>query len=193
MSKQTKIIIGVIAGIAILCLIACGVGFLLFRNFSTQVASQIEESSNDPESVNANAAAMAEFTLPSGFEPQGSMDIFGMKMAMYTNSSNNHFLSMIQMPGITEMNEETIRQMREGMERGSSRGLQNLRIIETREMTIRGEPAQMILQEGTDDGSNVRQLMVVFEGKGGMTMMMIVGDANTWDQAAYDNMVNSIH
>ena len=194
MSKQTKIIIGVVAGISVLCLISCVVGFLVLRNVGSQVVSQVEESTNtDPDAVNTDAASMAEFTLPPGYNPETSTNLLGFKMAMYTNPENNHFLSLIQMPGQSEISEESIRQMREGMERRSSRGLQNLQTVEQRELTIRGKPAQLIIQEGTNDGTPVRQMLVVFQGKGGLTMLMVMGAANTWDQAAYNNLVTSIH
>ena len=194
MSKQTKIIIGVVAGIAVLCLISCVVGFFVLSNVGTQVVGQIEESTNtDPQDVNSDAASIAEFTLPAGFQPETSMSVLGLKMAMYSNPNNNHHLSLIQMPTQEDITEENIRQMRESLERGSSRDMQNLKTVEQRELTIRGKPAQLIVQEGTNTDQPFRQLLVAFQGKGGLTMLMVMGSADTWDQAAYDNLVSSIH
>ena len=60
-------------------------------------------------------------------------------------------------------------------------------------MTLRGEEVEVTTYEGTDEsGVVIRQLITSFPGKDGTAMLMIMGPAEGWDQAAIDDFIKSI-
>jgi len=90
------------------------------------------------------------------------------------------------------MTDATIQQMKEQMERQSNRQLENFEIVDEYDTTIRGEPGKVIIQEGQSNGQDFRQMLVVFQGKGGLSMASIFGPKASWDQDEYDNFIQSI-
>jgi hypothetical protein len=190
MSKNTKIIIGVIAGLLVLCLIACGVGVLGLGLFGSRVASNVIQEGED---TGATQAEIAEVSMPARFTPDGGFSMLGIKMIMYKSTSAHEAAMLIQMPVQEEINDSTVRQLIEGMQRSSNRSFTNLETIEERDATIRGKPAKIIIQEGTDnDGDTMRMMMTAFQGKSGIAMLMIFAPPSTYNQADYDTIVKSI-
>lgn len=189
-SNTTKIILIVTAAAIGLCLIACIVGVLIFRSLGTQVAESVDM---DPQAVSGSAADIAEFDLPPGFEPQTSMNLLGFTFITYEATSRDSAIILLQMPVQDDLTPENIRQMREQLERQTSRTLRDLDTVDSYDLTIRGKPAQVILQEGiSENGQTFRQMLVAFSGKGGLAMIAIFGPVDTWDQNVYDQMIQSI-
>jgi hypothetical protein len=61
-------------------------------------------------------------------------------------------------------------------------------------MTIRGEEVDVTTFEGTDErGFVLRQILTTFPGKDGTALLMIMGAAQTWDEAEIDQFIESIH
>ena len=192
MTRQTKIIIGVVAGVLILCLAICVVGGLFINTLGKNIAA---DAKPDPDKAAQTAADIADFTPPEGYQPMTGMKILGYTIVVYTKEgSASDFLMLMQIPGLNEMNDTTIQQMQQAIERQGRGNLDNKRVIDTRDLTIRGKPARAIVQEGTTKGGSetVRQLMVAFQGKGGVAMLMLTASAAEWDQASIDQMIESI-
>jgi hypothetical protein len=101
-------------------------------------------------------------------------------------------LVIFQMPTQMALTDANIQKMEEQMQNGPGQKLENYRMIDEYDATIRGKPGKVIIQEGETNAVAYRQMLVVFQGKGGLAMMSISGPANTWDQAAYDDLVKSI-
>jgi hypothetical protein len=175
--------------VAVLCLISCAVVLLLFRNFGQRVSQSVE---SDPQDVASATDKIASFSVPAGFEPQSSFSILGMTFVIYEASQKDAALVMFQMPTSMAMTEENIRQMEEQMQRQTGRRLQNFRTVEEYDATIRGKPGKVIIQEGESDGKPFRQMLAVFEGKSGLAMLTIMGPTASWDQDAYDRMIESM-
>ena len=194
MTKQTKIIIGVLAGLLGLCLIACVAVFLFLRVAGPRVAQTIEKSVvSEPGNVPATASEIADFSLPAGYSPLTSINLLGIKMAMYDGGGADHFLAILQLPNQGEINDTSIQEMEQALSQGSSRNLSNLNTVNQQDLTIRGQPAKLIVQEGTNsDGSSFRQVLVAFQGKGGPALMAVMGPTAGWDQAQVDSLVQSI-
>lgn len=188
-SNTTKIILIVVAVVVVLCLISCVVGGLLFARLGTSVSQSVE---SEPQDVASNIQKIADIDLPAGFTPGTSMSILGMTFVVYENSAANTALVVFQMPTAMELTDDNIRTLQEQMEKQSGRQLENYEIIDQYDTTIRGKPGKVIIQEGTSDSAKFKQMLVVFQGKTGLAMMSIFGPSSSWDQAAYDQMVQSI-
>ncbi len=188
-SNTTKIILIVVAVLLVLCLISCVVGGLIFARIGTSVSQSIEA---EPEDVASNIEKIADIDIPAGFNPGTSMSILGMTFVIYENSAEDSALVVFQMPTAMELTDDNIQTLQDQMEKQSGRQLENYEIIDQYDTTIRGEPGKVIIQEGTSNGVAFRQMLVVFQGKSGLAMMSIFGPSSSWNQAAYDQMVQSI-
>lgn len=189
MTRQTKIILGVVAGILVLCLITCVAAFVLFRSVGSRVTQSVDQ---DPATVETTAQEIASFDLPEGFQPESSMDLLGVKMAFYSNRSTNQVIMLFQLPEMAETNVEQIRQI---FEQSSGRNFSNMETIEQRELTVRGQPATLVVQQGVDENDEnreIRQLLLVFQGQNGTVMLSAFGPLETWDQDVYERMIESI-
>ena len=190
MSKNTKIIIGVIAGVLVLCIIACGVTALTLGWFGQRVVTNAVVEGEDTGSTQAE---IAEISMPERFTAGGGVSLLGIKMVVYESTNPNEVAVLMQMPVQSEINDETVRQLQEGMGRSSNRNFTNMKTIETRDVVVRGEPGQVIIQEGTDDqGNKYRLMLTAFQGQSGIAMLMIGAPTADYNQAEYDAVVESI-
>lgn len=74
----------------------------------------------------------------------------------------------------------------------NSEGLQ-LETVGEETISVRDQPVTLTIREGTNaEGDSVRQITGIFQGKSGPTMLMILGDQESWDQAAVDQFLGSI-
>lgn len=175
---------------ALLCLGACAAILLIGRGLGSMVQNSVID---DPQQAADMGAEVAEFDLPSGFQPVGGMDLMGMKMAMYGSDDNQAMIILMKVPGVSSVNDVNMDEMREQMTRGMGRQMGDVRVIDEYEATIRGEPGQVVIQEGTSsEGVLTRMLVAVFEGKNGLSMIMIMSPADEWDQDMAADVIRSI-
>lgn len=193
MTKQTKIVLGVVAGILVLCFVACVAVLLLVGPAFNLMSKSVTESTNsNPAEVKVAASEIADVTLPDDFTPQSSMGLLGFKVAVFQSNTRGAGIVLIELPVVKEINADTIRQLEQGAQ-SSSGQLRDVKTLEERDLTVRGKPAKMFLREGVDeDGVTMRQMIVPFQGKSGAALLMIIGHADNWDQAAYDKVVSTI-
>lgn len=188
-SNTGKIIVIVVAVVACLCLVSCAVGALLFQRIGSAVSGAVEM---DPQEVSSAIDKVASIEVPANFKPGTSMDLLGMTFVLYEGTDGQSGMVVLQMPAAMELNDANIRQLEEQLERQSGRNLDNFKVIDQYDTTIRGEPGKVIVQEGTSEGADFRQMLVIFQGRSGMAMLSILGPTSSWDQDAYDRMVQSI-
>lgn len=185
-NRKLWIILAIVA--AVLCLGACAAILLIGRGMLSMATESVI---NDPQQAAEVGAEVAEFDLPEGFEPAGGVDLMGVKMAMYSSQSNQTMITLMRIPGSTDnMNTDS---MVEQMTRQMGRQMNDVRLIDQYETTIRGKPAQVLIQEGTSsDGVVTRMMIAVFEGKSGIGMMMVMSPADAWDQEMAAGIIESI-
>jgi hypothetical protein len=68
-----------VAIVGVLCLVACGVAFLVFRQIGTQVGESIK---TDPADMAAVSDKIADYDMPPGYKAQVSMSLFVYDMVM---------------------------------------------------------------------------------------------------------------
>jgi hypothetical protein len=188
-SNTAKIIIIIVAVLAVLCLISCAVGLLFFRGAGNILKSSVK---TDEQHISSAVDKIATFDAPAGFSPASSMSLMGMTFVVYEGKDSNSAMILMQMPTGTELNDTNIKQMEEQMQRQSGRQMENFHVVKQYATTIRDQPAEVIISEGDSSGSSVRQMLVVFQGKSGLAMISIFGPTKQWNQSAYDKMIKSI-
>jgi len=197
MSKNTKIILGVLAGLLLVCL--CGAGVVLATGlYATKkvVDFASENITSDPAEVEAVAGRIAAYELPQGFQPDYGMDIMGYSLVGFKGDetrSNSHILLM-QFPASANLTvEEMEKQMRQATQsQPYAYGQQELKVVETRDVTIKGQPATATIAEGTGSGEDYRQFSVAFEGNGGPALLVYAARMSEWDDAAIEDFLASI-
>jgi hypothetical protein len=70
----------------------------------------------------------------------------------------------------------------------------SLKVVETRELTVRGQTAAMVVSDGVNsDDQPYRQVTVAFQGKGGPALLVISEPTDRWNQENIDAFLASIH
>ena len=191
-NKNTKWIWLGLGGAALFCLCAVAVAFFMFYRVGQQVKEGVK---TDPESASKAAHEIVDYDLPAGYQERMSMDILIYSFVMIGPESSNLDQPLIMLAqfqaGVDQKQME--QQLRQSFEQQSgSRGM-NMKLVEVKKMTIRGEETEVAIYEGSDEnGNSFRQLITAFPGKDGTAMLIIMGDAQGWDQSIIDDFIESI-
>jgi hypothetical protein len=191
MSRNTKIILGGVAGVLLLvCLVGCVAGFFLWRSLSQVIVT-------DPDKVAAITGEIVEYKLPPGYNDQLGVKIAGFSVAVFNHSDGHSHIILGQFPADAELSQEEMeKQLKEAIryqETGKG-GEPGMKIVGQTRVTIRDQETTLTISEGTSsDGQSYRQVSGVFQGKGGPAMVMIMGPIDEWNQAGVDAFIASIH
>src|SRR6266550_182433 len=185
MSSTAKVLI-ILGSIAGVCLLVCcgGVAFVgwKFQDFAKNIAANF--TTNNPDEIRARTAKIVHIEIPQEYPPMLALDLVFMKEIFY-GKPNRSMVMIIeigkQMPGpegeagAKQQRQEILRQMRQ---QGQQPGM-NIDIdeegSETREFTINGETVPFEFVKGTARGGGPsRKVVGVFQGRGGMIMLMLV-------------------
>ena len=190
-NKNKWIWIGLGAAL-LFCCCAALVAFFVVR----QAGQKLQEGmKTDPESASQAAHEIVDYDLPPGYQEQMSMDVMIYSFVVIGPESTTTGGPLIMLAqfetGVDQQQME--QQIRQAFEQQAGNRGQDMKLVEVKKKTIRGEETDVAIFEGTDQsGNNLRQLITSFPGKGGTVMLMIMGDALTWDQGMVDDFIESI-
>ncbi len=192
MSRNTKIVLGIVLGLVALCCVGAIILTIASGYFINQVA---EGFVNDPEQSAEVAQSIVNYELPAGFTEQGAMELLGIKAAFMTTTDENSIIMLMEFPAAMQMNQEEMEQQMEQAlsQRGNSQNF-TLSPVSTEEVNINGQTVILSTSEGADDqGTEIRQVLGVFEGKSGNSaMLMIMGPINSWDEEGINSFIDSL-
>jgi hypothetical protein len=178
------------------CLCAVGVAVLVFMRIGQQFRDGMK---TDPQGASEAAHAIADYELPAGYEEKIAMDFFAYTMVMMgpktsdSLSSSDKPMIMLAQFQVATNQQQMEEQMRRSFEQQSGRRGLQMKVVEVKKMTIRGEEVDVTTFEGTDsNGFVMRQLITTFPGKDGTAILMIMGLAQTWDKEEIDKFIESI-
>jgi hypothetical protein len=189
-SNTRKWLIG-IGIVGILCVIACGVMFLLLRQAGSQIAQSIK---TDPTGVAQVSARIADFDLPPNYVQAAGASILIYDFVMYEPADHIPGMTIMLMQFKTGTAYST-QQMQQALERQSGQSSGTMKVVSSYKTTIRGQPSTVVIEESTSNyqaGFVLRQLETTFQGKGGTVMLMMTGETDTWDQSLADKFIASI-
>ncbi len=187
MSKTSKIILGVAAGILVLCLCAAATWPLALRSGGQALASASE---SNPANIAKIAAMIADFTVPSSFEGAMGMHLLGFSVVGYNGQDEHSHIYLAQVPDSIHVDPASLeRQVSPRADRPA-----RMQVVERGEVSIRGALVPYEISEGTNgDGLAYRELSAIFQGKGGQALVNISSPSASWDQAMVDSFLASIH
>lgn len=196
MSKNAKIILGIVTVILILCGCVCVVGYIVLQT----TGKVLEESvvMDNPQESRDLAQSMLDYALPSGYQEEGAFNMGIMKMVMISDSSANFgpLIIIAEMPSGLGIDEDQMRQQIElGMQRSIGNRNFNIELEDEQSRSIRGQDVTIYVYAGTDsNGTRIKQIVSEpFDGKNGSIMLMIMGEVSGWKQNEIDAFLDSIH
>ncbi len=191
MSRNTKIVVGIIGGILAVC---CLLG-IVAALFLPRIAENFAENVNDPAAASEVANNIVNYELPSGYEEQGAMNIFGFRMAFITGPGEQSMIMLAEFPSSLAGDEEQMQQqMRDAFANQTGSQNVNLEFVSSEDVIINGQEVALGTYEGTDEeGNTVRQMLGVFETKSGSPgMLMIFGRQDNWDEGGISRFLDSL-
>ena len=186
MSKTTKIILGAVAAVIVLCIGVSIAGGLLAGNALKDVTTQ------DPDKVRERAAQIAEFTVPAGFEPAMAVSVLGVNMPMYINDRQGASLFFIQVPAAAGANADAT--IQNSIDNNFSQGAKiHWSSVGDANFKIRGAAVVGRTRLGElENGTKVKMIQVPFAGKGGPAAVLLMAPESLWDQKQVDAVLASI-
>lgn len=190
MSRSTKIVLGVAAGLLALCVITVLAGVF----FSTAVIAAAADTR--PDQIAAVGAGIADYTLPAGYHQAFSFDLFSVAMIAANADSGHSHIYLAQLP-------PSVRIEQLAMDCQSDRGLRKntygtrdtvrVKPVGQMERTVRGQTVTFVVSEGQNSaGEAYREMAGAFNGKNGPAALLISGTVAGWDQATFDGFIASI-
>ncbi len=190
MNKTTKIILGVTAGVVVVCLIVAAAGFLLARATGRALGSVLLTDANKVAEI---SGTIAEYTLPSGFGNGYASQVAGYTLVGYTGSDGHSHVYFFQLPaGVKVEQAEIERQLNQAVgEPAISR--RSSQVVSQTPATICGQQTNLVVSEGINsDNQPFRQVSALFQGKGGQAAVTFERPLSSWDQAEVDAFLRSI-
>ena len=195
MSRTTKIVIGVIVGLIVLCGCCCLAGSIATPMLLEPLMEQAASTTEDPQEIAQIAGRIVDYQLPADYGEQFAMSFFGFDIVAFgKDDMSGQVIVMMQMPEMFGLDpDEMMREMEQSLQQQTGQKFGDLQYIDTIQTTIRDQNVTLTVQEGTDEnGTTIRQVTGIFSGKNGVAMLMIVGPTQTWDQQMVDEFLSSL-
>lgn len=183
-------------GLGAAVLFCCGtvlVAGLVFGKIGQTVQRGMK---TDPEGASQAAHEIADYTLPDGYQEQMAMDIMFYSFVVISpeqTGSGGPTIMLAQFQAGVDQ-EQMRQQLQQSAEQQYGRNGLEMKLVEVKEMTIRGEETEVVTYEGTDnEGRTLRQLVTAFPGKDGNAMLMIMGSPEDWNDDEINQFIESIH
>jgi hypothetical protein len=192
-SRTTKIVLGVFAGIAVLIFLCAATFFFSIGGLTYQGMARTMEF--DGAQVTSKAAAIADFQLPEGYAPDYSFSAGGFNLVGYDPGDNHSHLILVQAPDWLKLDQADFeKQLRRNF--GDMLGWgekKETTIVDRRTLRVAGEPVEFAISEGVNsDGSEYRSMAGLWEGRNGPVLIYIEEPLSRWNQAEIDAFIASI-
>ncbi len=199
MSRNTKIILGVVAGMLVLCMCVAFAAVAAIAIAGNHYARTAPEASVRVQQVLADPIfreqAPLSYEMPSGWHQDLTLHIFGFEMIGLAGSDGHSHIFLMQLP--PERSVEA--SIKEAFDEANTGGYTSyrygmvLRQVGETTATVRGQQVTMKISEGTNrDGDTYRQWAGAASDANRQTVVVIEQPVKTWDQAMVDRFIASI-
>jgi hypothetical protein len=194
MSRNTKIILGIVVAVIVVCVVTAGVVTLVGVIAARNVVSSVQENMDkDPAQVEQTAAKIASFEPPAGFAPAFSMDLAGVVWVYYEGPTSSSHLMIVNLPSGTHVDPDGLQRDFQKYGVPGMDETMNIQATSERLVTIAGQDVTVQVAEQTNSSGEQYHLeMCVFEGKSGPVLISINTPLSVWDQADVDAFYASI-
>jgi len=191
MSRGVKIALVVVAVLLVLCCIGGIAAYFITQRVVSRAVS------TNPVQATQTGHEIVDYTLPPGYHEVFAMNMGIIKMVAIgpqDESTDTMGLVLMQFPtGSNLSQEEMERQMSQALAQQGRGGFENMQVVGTQQVTIKGQTVTLTASEGSGSSGVVhRQVTGVFPGKDGLVMLMAFGAKDKWNQQALDEFLASI-
>ncbi len=188
MSRKVIIIL-----VVVLLLCGCGAG-ALFAVVQKGREALSRAVTSDPAAAATAAHAIADYDLPSGYQEQMGMNLFGVSLVIITADQTRPVIMLMQYPKMEGVDQKQMElQMQQAMQSQMSKQDLRMQVVGYRDVTIRGQQVKLAVSEGTNgQGAPFHQESGPFQGKGGLAYIVILGPKATWNETAMDAFLASM-
>jgi hypothetical protein len=199
MSRNAKILLGVVLGAAVFLFLCAGTALLSAGGYAFNRVTEAMEF--DAAQVRSEAAAIAEFDAPAGYEPAYAFAMGGFNLVSYDPGDGRSHMLLAQGPEWLNLDpaafEAQIRRDLGRRDLGGRRGWEERpesTIVDHRTLRVDGQPVEFVIGEGVNgDGHEYRTMAGVWNSARGQVLIYIEEPVTRWNQAEIDAFVASIH
>lgn len=188
MNRTGKVAMIGIGGLLAMCLCLALGAFLAFWGTGQILADMVE---GDPETVAEARDAMADYTVPAGFDDGAAVSIAGFSMVTHTGDDERSHITFIQEPSWLSLDRADLE--RQVAQASGAEVWTELRVVDSQPCEIRGQETTLVVSEGVShDKRRYRSASALFEGKHGTVLLSISGPAESWDEEMVQRFVEGI-
>lgn len=193
MSRSTKIILAVFAGVVVLIFLCAGTFVVSLGGLAWNGMAQALDY--DAVDVRREAGAIAEFALPEGYTPSYSFHVGGFKLVGYDPGDEHSHLMLVQAPEWVKLNvadfEDYLRRNFGDMLGWGEK--ENNSIVDRRTLRVDGRAVEFTIGEGvSSDGTSYRSMAGVWDSPRGAILIYVEEPVTRWNQAVIDAFIASI-
>ncbi len=187
MNKTTRTILIIISSLALVAIVACGAAGWGLQAAAKGIWNQVTALGEN----GSIAAQIADFDLPSGYQSQFALEIQDYQLAAYAPVQGIGHIYLFQAPGSLDIDTNQLQE--KYYQYNPDANSRNVHLVETRPITLRGQQVTLAVSEGTNsDQMPYRELMAIFQGKGGPALVSISAPLDNWDEASFGAFLASI-
>ncbi len=189
MSRNVKIILGIVAAIVAVCCLGAVTLYVVGQRFLSQAV--VTDSARAAEV----GRAIADYDLPAGYAERIAMDMIATRVVFIglEDDSSGMFIMLMQFPTGMADEEQMRQQLDQAFQQQSGQSGLSMEVVEEKTVTIRGESVTLTVREGqSENGVTFWQVNGVFQGKSGPAMLSLSGLVDEWDQTLVDDFIESI-
>ncbi len=192
MSRNTKIILISAAAVCLLCGIICIISMVGTGLALKQAGIDMEFNR---EKIDANGHEILDYEIPNNYETAYSFSVKDTEFIFYTDTNTDMSIVLMQIPGSGNLTTEEVQAQFESQSNNEGTQLQDIKLIDTQEITISDQKITLYINEGTSRSQNVkmRQILGIFRSKENATgMLTIVGPVKSWNEESAQAFIDSL-
>ena len=186
--------------IAILAMILVALPILLcvaLAIFDPGLAHSVHQSTwkKDPAKAAEIAHSLTDYTLPAGYQETSYAQVMDASQVILAPADGSAGMTILFMQESMAMNDqEIVTEMEDAWAKEIGAHTYATSRTSTETVTIGGQETTLSYRSGTDaTGQPVRQLVTVFYGKAGWTVLVIVSPLESWNQTLVDEFIQSLN
>lgn len=147
----------------------------------------------DADEIRAMADAITTYTVPQGYSEEFAAELMGYQMVNLQGPLPSCHIYLVQAPEDFTADVDKLQQQARDMEGG--KGLdqsRDMRVVEEREVSLRGETVILLVREGRNsEDLPYREASAAFTGRGGMALLSISSPVEQWDWDLVEQFIAS--
>lgn len=148
---------------------------------------------DDAEEIRAVADAISAYSVPQGYAETFAADLMGYKLVNLQGPLPSCHIYLVQAPKDVDLDVDGLRKQAQNLEGSKSQDRpRDMRVVEQREVTVRGETVIMLVSEGRNSENLLyREVTVAFIGRGGLALLSMSAPVEQWDWEMVDQFIAS--